>query len=143
MNLKLKRGWVARDKDGDQFWSKNRPVKRVDEYLKIQPYACIPDCIDLDIGPDWQESLHEVLDDGTLRKVVERPDLKMDDIVVVWGIPTKQVMRHFCRWENDRIAAFTNGASSVTSDDSSPMLWEFYRIPTQQEIDERRARWDK
>lgn len=68
-----------------------------------------------------------------------RPDLKLDDPVIVDG-----EWYHFARWDGDTIVLFHDGCSSLTHEHKGFYLvfngdW---RIPTKEEIAERKARFE-
>lgn len=73
-------------------------------------------------------------------QIHRKPDLKVDDILIVSDYPDSKTAkwRYFSHWAEDgRVACFHGGSDSLTNTDT-PVPWEYYRIPTEAEIKERR-----
>lgn len=88
MKLKSKWKYIAQDEDGSVCLFTHKPKKdnylwrENDSKLINQDSAEISlsdmnDCFDIpDLGSDWEESLHEILDDGSFKKVT---DVKLNE----------------------------------------------------------------
>jgi hypothetical protein len=82
-----------------------------------------------DIRPG-SDSLHEILEDGTL---VKRPALRVDDKVLVRDSSYGTwIRRHFAGWEESgRILTFYGGATSW-ADGSETVSWAEWKLPEEE-----------
>ena len=86
-----------------------------------------------DIRPG-SDSLHEILEDGTL---VKRPNLKVDDRVLVRGnCGTVWYERHFAEWNDDgSIVCWTDGRTSwsaIMDVDIRKSIWSQWKLPEEE-----------
>lgn len=59
-----------------------------------------------------------------------RPDLKVDDKVIVWDDESRKHHRHFKRWTEDgKIECFGGGETSWSNDRGGSSSWNYYAIP--------------
>ena len=59
-----------------------------------------------------------------------RPDLKVDDRVMVRDVGGPWIREHFAGWADDgRVEAFVNGKTSWTVPDGMLELWDEYKLP--------------
>lgn len=60
-----------------------------------------------------------------------RPNLKIDDPIIVWDDPEEKYNRYFAGWTSSgRIKTFINGHTSWSSDaGASCLFWDDYEIP--------------
>jgi hypothetical protein len=77
---------------------------------------------------DWKDSLHEILEDGTLRKVVDRPKYPIDTKVLVRDTEeAKWNRRHFAGWdEYGWILCWVCGRTSHTETEEN--RWKYWKL---------------
>ena len=62
--------------------------------------------------------------------IPRRPDLKIDDPVIVWHRGTGECRRYFAGWDEDgEIMTWMDGATKWSSDGGTT-TWDNYRLPT-------------
>jgi hypothetical protein len=77
---------------------------------------------------DWQDSLHEIMPDGSLRKVKDCPYIPIDAKVLVKAKEEDNWQKkHFAGWsETGRIRCWMAGATSYSADGASQ--WNFWKL---------------
>jgi hypothetical protein len=101
-------------------------------YVKkaVKPYICVFD------GDEEEFKRGEIFDIVSwpyARKL--RPDLKIDDPVIVWDLQSLQSRRHFAGWTDDRkILTYIRGKTKWTSEGET-MSWDHWRLPTKEELE--------
>jgi hypothetical protein len=134
MKLKIAQRWrwIAKEEDDDVWMYTSKPVAREKTWcLEVDGAVCNAKPFDLpDLGP-WRDSLHEILPDGTLKKHIERPDLKVDDRVLCkYFNKDEWVSRHFARWSDDGgIMCWYGGTTSWTGSPHDVQWWEVWKLP--------------
>ena len=131
--------WIARDADGKIFVYERTPTIVDDGWgteqggfssIKMFPLAMenIP----------WDQSLHEIQHtDDSLILIPWRPSFIVDDPVMVRNCENnKWERRHFARWGvRGELLAWQHGATSFTSSHGFTAKWNYYRLPTPEELD--------
>jgi hypothetical protein len=119
-------GWVAEDKNGKQYFYREKPIKS-----RNRSFMCIGPVMELqsrlDLGTDWAQSLHQVIDN----KVQEpRPELKIDDPVLVRDNDCEAWVRgHFAGWkDNGECTTFWDGRTSFTVEGRGIETWSLYKL---------------
>ena len=82
---------------------------------------------------DWEEYFWLAYLGPIPEPEMPRPDLRIDDPVIVWDYPDGgRYRRHFAGWTPDgRIKAWNNGTSWTTE---HVTIWNNYRLPTEDEL---------
>jgi hypothetical protein len=123
--MEFKRGdWVEVRDNTAMGWN-----KRI--YLATIEGISHPFCVVSESDADW------FLEGRTFRMVQYkyirpiRPDLKVDDPVIVWLDGDKQFRRHFARWNHDdgRIQTFADGVTSWSFENEKLVTWDHYELP--------------
>ena len=133
MKLKIadKWKWIAKDEDGAELWFPDKPI--LEGCCWIRSAGSVAYCGGIMQIPDlghWLDSLHEILPDGTLKKHVERPELKVDDRVLVKYLNGKWIGRHFAGWlEDGDITCWFDGKTSWTTSPNSRRRWHEWKLP--------------
>lgn len=135
--------YVANDCIGSQLLYEELPVRLKEGFFTktrkgmfsiVTPFE--PTLFSFALGPDWQESLHEIIhhDDGIeLVKVKQLPNFEVDTLLLVWNSESDKFLRYFEEFnKHEKVCCFDSGATSLTAIDSSP--WGGYKIPTEEEI---------
>jgi hypothetical protein len=120
-------GWIAEDEDGEQHFYCLKPEESDGCFARGGLAIRIKSRLNL--GPDWKQSLRQVIDN----KVQEpRPELRVDDPVLVRNHESEGWnKRHFASWGKlNGIKTYTHGKTSFTTEDNTDTAhWPFYKLP--------------
>lgn len=114
INPELK--WIARDKTGRVFAYTTKPeIERGGWETKDYQGLSAASLAFPDLGP-WEESLHEILPDGTLKKYV--PELPVDTKMLVRDYDYQPwLKRHFAKFDKDgRVWCWGGGTTSYSGE---------------------------
>lgn len=139
MNIKFKDGWIAKnndvnDKPGDIYYHFQKPEEFLGQWVSNK-YRQIDDILDFDfLDIDWKDSLHQIVD-GEIIKYIEKPDFKLDDLILVSQNNKDWNFRYFAEWEGKMAGAWVFGTTSKTITTSGHLTkthsWKYYKKYTE------------
>ena len=122
--------WIALDKCGQVYIYKDKPELKTNRW-HTSIFFCLGGVIKVpDLGP-WEDSLHEIRPDGSLKKYV--PEMPVDMKVLVREDPTHDwEPRHFASWRDDgAILCWVEGGTSFTTTRVS--AWPHWKLYEEEE----------
>lgn len=132
--------WIAKDADGTVCVYTKVPTIVDDE---SEWSATEGGCSSIKMYPlvmetmPWNQSLHEIQHtDGGLILMPWRPGFIVDDPVMVRNCEKcSWVGRHFAKWGlRGELLTWENGTTSFTSQHGFTAKWNYYRLPTPEEL---------
>lgn len=131
MKLKINKKWKYIAKNADGYWILHTSKAKYNNccwdsigelYVINDIFTNFPEC-------KSEDSLHEILPDGTLRKVV--PDLPKDTPVLVRNTTNSDwARRHFSHFnERGEICCFYGGTTSFTGHNDCTPSWYYWKLP--------------
>ena len=109
-------------------WLKHGYWSTRDESKPLSRGICVAHIFEDFYNGDWQDSLHEIMLDGSLRKVKDCPYIPIDAKVLVKDSEGDNWQRrHFAGWsEEGRMLCWITGATSYSEAGASQ--WNFWKL---------------
>jgi len=136
LQISRKMKYVAKDKIGSWWGYLVMPSKSKDEWNGTSPRP-LNNTLDFSwFSGDWEDSLHRVLNDGTIEKVTDLPDLAADTPVLVCdfkGSGREWLKRHFSHFASDgSICCFSDGGTHWT--ETKTTQWSHWKLPEEEAL---------
>ena len=125
-----KHNWIAEDRNGFQYFYHDKPYLEYEQWHYRTGWAKIMG-IKFDLGNDYKKSLHKINHEtGEFEKYIEKPDLKVDDRILVRDSNSGYwIPRHFSHWNGNLCMCFDGGKTSWSENGCGVYPWEHWKLP--------------